>query len=396
MEESKATLVIDSAIDCRLSLLKTVGHKIWENPELNFKEHFASSLLIKTLEAEGFSMERNVAGMSTAFKATFGSSRPNVAILCEYDALPNIGHGCGHNLIAEAGIVAAVGIKAVLEKMPNLKGTITVLGTPAEECGGGKIVLLKAGYFDCVDVAMMVHPASCNDVTPIVLKAHEIEVTFEGKEAHASAFPWEGRNALDAAVMAYNSLSLLRQQMKPTWRLQSVISHGGAETYVIPSESRIKVCIRAPESSEYKILYGKVYACLESAAVATNCKLLIKETGFNYEGLRSNHTLAEVFRKHCISLKIDLSNPHNNREPKLLLSSDMGDVSQCVPSIHPLYCIGSAFNHTIEFTELADTSRAHDITIAMGKALAMTAADVMKNQMLLSDIQSEFKTNVVL
>lgn len=382
---------ICKAVDSNSELLKEIGYQIWKTPEINFEEHRACSLLTEVLEGHGFVVERSIGGMVTAFSATCGSGVPHVAILCEYDALPKIGHACGHNLIAEAGMSAALGLKPAMQHY-SLPGKLTVFGTPAEEGGGGKVFLLEKGFFADIDAVMMVHPSPYNDLTPIILAARELEVIFHGSEAHASAFPWKGVNALDAAVVAYSSLSTLRQQMKPTWRLQAIITHGGVDVSIIPSESRMRVCVRAPTKQEFDELLSKVTACLQASAAASGCQFKVRETGFNYKHLRNNTELARVFAKHCASLGIAIDNQAHHGD--LLMSSDIGDVSGKVPSIHPLYSIGDAFNHTVQFAETANTPSAHHVTQEMGKAMAMSAAEILVDKQLLQRIVTDFHTNV--
>ena len=225
-------------IDDHKDELIALSGDIWENPELSFEEFKAHELLTDYLEKESFAVERSYTGIKTAFRATFGSGRPNVCVICEYDALPDIGHACGHNLIAEAGVAAGLGIKAAMESCQGgIKGWVTVLGTPAEEGGGGKILLIENGAFEDVDVAMMVHPAPLNFVSAPFLASCTYQITYTGKPAHAAAFPWEGVNALDAAVIAYNSISALRQQMKPDWRVHGVITGGRGRSNIIPDKA---------------------------------------------------------------------------------------------------------------------------------------------------------------
>ena len=226
-------IVAATAIDSCSWELYELSSEIWRNPELGFKEYKAHELLTSFLEKKGFAVEHSFTGIETAFRATFGSGRPNVCVICEYDALPEIGHACGHNLIAEAGVAAGLGLKTALESKNASKGRVTVLGTPAEEGGGGKVYLIENGAFEDVDIAMMVHPAPYTVLMPTFSAIGEFKITFTGKASHAAAFPWEGVNALDAAVLAYNSISVLRQQMKPTWCVHGIITNGGAKPNIM-------------------------------------------------------------------------------------------------------------------------------------------------------------------
>ncbi|GFY66315.1 peptidase M20 domain-containing protein 2 [Trichonephila inaurata madagascariensis] len=225
-----------SVIDREKEFLNSVSQDIWKTPELAYEEFHAHDVLTDALTQLGFQVEKHYK-LPTAFKAEYASktgTAPVIAIILEYDALPGIGHACGHNLIAEAGLAASLAIKEAMDADPKLEGKLLVLGTPAEERRGGKIDLLEAGAFQGVDAAMMVHPSKYTSTFPPVLSRLSMNVDFKGKEAHAAAFPWEGRNALDAAVAAYQNIALLRQQMKPSNRVHAIITNGGAEDFNEP------------------------------------------------------------------------------------------------------------------------------------------------------------------
>ena len=307
---------------CRDELQELSG-EIWRNPELGFEEVKAHELLTDFLEKKGFAVERSYTGIKTAFRATFGSGRPNVCVICEYDALPEIGHACGHNLIAEAGVAAGLGLKAALESEGAPQARVTVLGTPAEEGGGGKVYLIEDGAFQDVDLAMMVHPTPATIIKPEVLAVCQIRVTYSGKAAHAAAFPWEGVNALDAAVMAYTSVSVLRQQMKPTWRVHGVITNGGVKPNIIPEKAELLYYVRAPNTEELVELRRKVVVCFEVAAAATGCQVDIREPDNQraYINLMSSTSLAKLYASNLTLLgeQYEMEGP--------LGSTDMGNVS---------------------------------------------------------------------
>ncbi len=383
--KEKASKKIDESA-CELLSLST---EIWNNPELNFKEFNAHKILTNFLEKEGFVVERSYTGIETAFRATFGSGKPNVCVICEYDALPEIGHACGHNLIAEAGIAAGLGLKAVLELKNAPKGTLTIMGTPAEEGGGGKIALIRNEAFVSVDFAMMVHPCPKNIVMSDFSCVCQLIITYTGNAAHAAAFPWEGVNALDAAVMAYTSISVLRQQMKPTWRVHGVITNGGAKPNIIPEKTELFYYIRALCMSDLSILKTKVITCFESAAVATGCKVEVCEPADNptFANVKHNKTLAEVYYQNIV----DLGVTDMVLEGNLGGSTDMGNVSYVVPSIHPMYAIGSGeVNHSREFTAVANTAEAHKATLTAAKAMAHTCIDVLTTDGLLEKVKQNF------
>ena len=378
-----------SSIDENAEELKTIGEKIWSSPELCYKEHKAHDLLTDFLEKKGFSVERSYTGIETAFRATFGSGRPNVCVICEYDALPEIGHACGHNLIAEAGVAAGLGLKAALESSNAPKGRLTVMGTPAEEGGGGKIKLINNGAFEDIDIAMMVHPAPHSAIRLICTCISSLQVTYTGKAAHAAAFPWEGVNALDAAVMAYTSISVLRQQMKPTWRVHGVITNGGAKPNIIPEKASMEYYIRAPNKSDLALLRNKVDCCFEAAAKSTGCDVeILEDMAATYLDIANNSTLAKRFGDNWGALGASFDDIYD-----LGASTDMGNVSYTVPSIHPIYQVGSGseINHTREFTAVANTPEAHAETLVAAKAMAHTCIDVLTTDGLLDEIKKTFK-----
>ena len=328
-------------------------------------------------------MERSYTGIQTAFRATFGSGRPNVCVISEYDALPEIGHACGHNLIAEAGVAAGLGLKAALECSGAPEGRVTVMGTPAEEAAGGKICLIANGAFKDIDLAMMVHPTPFTITMPTSLAVTQIAVTFTGKAAHAAAFPWEGVNALDAAVMAYNAISVLRQQMKPTWRVHGIIRNGGVKPNIIPEKSELFYSIRAPTMAEVDTLKVKVVSCFEAAATATGCQIDIQQPKpeETYMNLLSNPVLGQQYAENLKTLGVEFK-----LEGEFTGSTDMGDVSHVVPSIHPMYTIGSGeATHTRAFTAVTNTAEAHDQTLTAAKAMAYTCIDVLTTKGMLEE-----------
>ena len=381
-----------TAIDSTKKGLRDLSNELWRTPELGFKEYKAHKLLTDFLEKEGFRVERSYTGLETAFKATFGSGRPNVCVICEYDALPEIGHACGHNLIAEAGVAAGLGVKAAMEEAVRSSdsgslGTVTIMGTPAEEGGGGKVMLINNGAFEGIDVAMMVHPSPYSCLMPGFLAVVFLKVVYRGREAHAAAYPWEGLNALDAAVLAYNSISVLRQQMKPTWRVHSVITEGGVKANIIPSKSVVELMVRSPNREELKGLVKKVSSCLKGAGDAAGVETVITETAPQYDDLVSNTVLAKLFKSNWSCFGVDAAEYHSGSG-----STDMGNVSYAVPSLHPKFEMGTGEGiHTREFAASANTNGAHDNTLVVGKVMAHTCIDVLTTEGLLEEIQVAFE-----
>ena len=389
MAELKA--VVSGIIgDCKDELGR-LSDEIWQNPELAFEEHKAHALLSSFLEKEGFSVERGVTGLATAFRATFGSGKPNVCVVCEYDALPDIGHACGHNLIAEAGIAAGLGVKAALETSGAPAGTLTVMGTPAEESGCGKVRLYEKGAFENVDVAMMIHPMPATVIAPGFLADCTLRVTYTGKAAHAAAYPWEGLNALDAAVMAYNNISVLRQQMKPDWRVMGIVINGGAKPNIIPEKTELLYTVRAPRTADLVELKKRVEACFEAAATATGCEVSIVVSERNFE-INSNPTLCQFFADNLLGMGVEKF----DREKMITGSTDMGTLSYMLPVIHPLYAIGSGAekNHTREFTTITNAPDAHKETLKFAKVMAHTCIDVLTQPDKLKAAKQEFESSV--
>ncbi|XP_033739666.1 peptidase M20 domain-containing protein 2-like isoform X2 [Pecten maximus] len=380
------------AIDRVASELNNISQELWKNPEMNFKEHHAHTILTDFLENQGLHVERKYK-LDTAFRATFGddSAGPHVAVLCEYDALPEIGHACGHNLIAELGVAAGVGIKAAMETSGQPIGKITVMGTPDEENEGGKLILLQKEAFEKIDVAMMSHPRPSDSLLPGTLALDWVTVTYKGKASHAAGFPWEGINALDAAVTCYQTVSCMRQQMKPTWRVHGIITKGGVRPNIIPEEASLEYYIRAPNRAELNVLREKIIACFESAATATGCKIEYDFSEMPYLNVISNKALASSFETNAKELGLDFTKHGTPTENAPLGSTDMGNVSYVVPSIHPFFYIGTdEVNHTRGFTGATGAAAAQPYTILQGKAMAMTAIDVFTNKDLLQRIKTEF------
>ena len=385
--------VASVAIDNHKAALFEVSDEIWRNPELGFQETRAHAALTAFLERHGFVVERSFSGLKTAFRATFGEGRPNMCVICEYDALPEIGHACGHNLIAEAGLAAGLGVKAALDNIGAPAGMVTVLGTPAEEGGGGKQLLIDSGAFEDVDVAMMVHPSPVTALMPRFLAVSFLKVEFSGKAAHAAASPWEGLNALDAAVMAYNSVSVLRQQMKPDWRVHGIISNGGTKPNIIPEKAVMEYMVRTPERIDLKLLLGRVRACFEAAAQATGCQVEITNSAPSYDNLVSNEVLASLFAENLKFFNVPFTKTTTSSG-----STDMGNVSHLVPSIHPKYAIASSSArssresiHTRSFTNLTNTPTSHESTLTMAKCMAHTCLDVLASEKVLQEVKDSFE-----
>lgn len=349
-----------------------MSHTLHDNPEILFQEYESVALLTAQLDEHGFTVERPVAGLDTAFVASLGSGKPEVALIAEYDALPKLGHACGHNLIATWAVGAALALRHAL---PNFEGTIKVIGTPAEEGGGGKVTMANAGVFHGLDAAIMVHPRDTTYLDRGSLAVTPYNVEFFGKSAHASAFPENGTNALDAVLQLFFSVNALRQSLKLHTKIHGVITHGGDAANVIPDYAACKFLVRAKEQTYHEEIKKKFRNLVEAAAIATGARAEITE-GISYQQRVSNQGLVETFRDNLTALGIDYDTPPADAG---VGSSDIGNVSQLVPSIHPYLkiCDAGIGGHTPEFADAARSKRADELTATGATLLAWTAADVL-------------------
>jgi amidohydrolase len=371
--------------------LRALSLDVHANPELNFEEQHAHDALTAFLEKRGFEVRRGAWEMPTAFQAVAGSGSPTIAVLCEYDALPEIGHACGHNLIAASGIAAGLALK---ESLGEGNGTVLVLGSPAEEGGGGKVYMVERGAFEGVDAAMMLHPAPRATAWPNIIAIQAMEVEFFGKNAHASAAPWEGTNALDALVVSYNAISMLRQQMPTDARVHGVIRNGGAKPNIIPDYTMAEFYVRAQTLPRLKDLQERVMACFEAGGKATGCRVEHRWIGRQYSDMVTNDVLANTYVENVRLLGRELP-PRPQGPTAFSGSTDMGNVSYAVPSIHPMFNIDTgAGNHTPEFTSAAATHEAHQQMLFAAKALALTALDAYLEPGVLEQARKEFAERV--
>eukprot|EP00930_Biecheleria_cincta_P084218 TRINITY_DN73707_c0_g1_i1.p1 TRINITY_DN73707_c0_g1~~TRINITY_DN73707_c0_g1_i1.p1 ORF type:complete len:498 (-),score=74.68 TRINITY_DN73707_c0_g1_i1:189-1502(-) len=385
------------AIDGFRGGLYELSQAIWSHPEVAYEEHHAVRTLSDFLTmTAGISVQEQYLGLATSFRAEFGSGFPKVAICCEYDALPEIGHACGHNLIATVAVSTFLGLKKAMESN-SIEGTVVLLGTPAEEAMGGKQELINRGALEGVDCAMMAHPAPIAGLYIPALALTRAIVTFKGRPAHASSAPWEGINALDAMLVAFHGISAARQQMKPTWRVHGVITKGGLKPNIIPDLTEAEFAIRAPDNTELAELRKMVQRCFDAAAMATACELEVewcskesKRLGHEYSTLKHNGVMNELYRANAATFGKSFR-PRVVEQSLGLGSTDMGNISHVVPSIHPIFKIDSKFpNHHPGFTQVAGSSGALDEALLTSKMLAMTALDLMTNNAHLSAAKLEF------
>lgn len=349
------------------SELAGINQWMYDHPEVAFEEHDTSARLVGFMAGHGLTVEHPAYGLETAFAARVGAAGPEVIICAEMDALPTVGHACGHNIIA----TSAAGAGAALAPLADELGIkVTVLGTPAEEKMGGKVDLINAGAFAGASASMMVHPANRDVVDPNVLGVRHIDVEFHGKDSHAALAPQLGINALDAFVQAYVNVSTLRQAFYPTDKIHGIITQGGDAPNIIPSYTRSSWYVRAATRDRLGELYGRVMACFEAAAVATGCSWNVEQMGHPFEDMVSNPVMVELFATNAAALGRTMGRGAAE-EPGAAGSTDMGNVSHVVPSIHPFLTInpGDAVNHQPEFaahTVTADGRRAiRDGALAM-------------------------------
>lgn len=354
--------------------LERISHWMYEHPEVAYEEYESSSRLVEFLRGVGFDVEYPAYGLDTAFAARIGSTGPHVVICAEYDALPGVGHACGHNIIATAAVGAGAALAPIVEELGI---RLTVLGTPAEEHYGGKVDLIDAGAFAGVSAAMMVHPSTENVVDPKVIAVAHVDVHFHGKEAHASAHPQLGVNALDAFVQAYVNVSTLRQSIYPTDKIHGVIREGGHAPNIIPAYTRSSWYVRAETKERLDTLFPRVAACFEAAAVATGCTVEIEHVGHTYTEMVSDRTLVEYYAANSAELGRPMRRGRD-LPPDQTGSTDMGNVSLLVPSIHPMLDIGSAphVNHQPEFAAHTITPDGDRAIVEGALSMAWTVIDL--------------------
>lgn len=369
-------------------IVRDVASRIFAHPELRFEEHRAAAWLCEALEAEGLSVERNLGGLATAFRARIGAgSGPRVAILAEYDALPEIGHACGHNLIAAGALGAFL---ALAKANLGLAGTIEIIGTPAEEGGGGKIRLLEAGVFEGVAAAMMFHPCDRDVVAPVSLASNLISMRFDGVPAHAAMAPWEGKSALAAALGTIHLVDSQRVQMRDGVRVHAFVADGGQAVNIIPERAILEYSVRAKTYEDLAKTRAIVERCARGAALACDVGLTIEDR-MKYKDFRPNQLLARRFGEHLVSLG---RRPYESDASLGMGSTDMGDISHVIPSLHPLIAIcdeGASMCHERAFAAFAGSERGADAALVAAQAMALTAADVVSDEALCEKIAASFR-----
>ena len=381
---------IVSAVDAAAGELIGLSHAIHAEPELSLAEFKAAARLADAVEGHGMPVTREAFGLKTGFVSEFGNSKgPTVAILSEYDALPGIGHACGHNIIAAIGYGATLALSKLGASLP---GTVRYLGTPAEEAHGGKEVMARHGAFAGADAAMMIHPSNMNLITMPTIAVADVTAVYHGRAAHASAMPYCGLNALDAVVTAYSAIAQLRQHIRNTERIHGIITDGGMAPNIVPERAACRFFIRAADVHELAKLKARVVACFEAGALATGCRLELSWTGADYLDLKTNWPLAETFQRHTEGLGRRFF-PVENIPPGFAGSTDMGNVSHRIPSIHPMLAVAppDVIIHNPAFTRWAASDQGDTAVLDGAKALALTALDLMADGHTLARVAADFE-----
>lgn len=384
--ESLKTSIIGE-IDSRSHEFAELSLKIHANPELGFQEVKAAAWLTQYLEENDFSIERGICELPTAFRGSYGVGKPVIALLAEYDALPDLGHACGHNIIATGAVGAGVAAKLAIDQFG---GSIVVIGTPAEELYGGKATMIDRGAFNDVDIAMMVHAGAYDVATIQVLACQHLEVEFFGKAAHAAGQPEAGINALEALMQSFAAINSLRQHIRDKARIHGIITDGGKAPNIVPAHSAGSFIVRAEEDAYLDELKERVLSCFIGAATASGARLEYRWGEVRYAPMRNNLTLARLFSQNMQSLgrQIKLFEPNQT-----FGSTDMGNVSQVVPGIHPFVAIApiEVANHSPQFASAAASEAGVRGLIDAAKALAMTVVDLTADSEIVSQVKQEFQ-----
>lgn len=388
MDTNQLKTAVTREIDRRRDEIIQASLDIHGLPELAFQEHKAVQRLCSWLEDNDFQIDLGIAGLPTAFRATHRGQPygPTIALLAEYDALAQIGHACGHNIIGTASAAAAIAVGTV---MNGLQGQIVVLGTPAEEGGGGKVIMIERGALDGIDAAMMVHPGTRTKVVARALACVTLDVEFIGKSAHAASRPEDGINALDGLILSYTNINALRQHIRPDGRIHGIITNGGEAPNIIPARAAGRFLVRAEDDVYLDELLEKVLNCFKAGAAASGAKFTYCISEKRYAPMHSNTVLEEAFGANLQSLGVAVQPADATRG---FGSTDMGNVSQVVPSIHPTIAIApeTVSTHSPEFAAAAASEGGHEGLVAAAKSLAMTAIDLLTSPDLLARAKDEF------
>jgi amidohydrolase len=384
LDKGKLKKSITREIDRSYRELADLGRQLHDNPEVAFKERRSSALLIDFLTRNGFGVEKGICKLPTAFRGTYGTGRPAIAFLAEYDALPKLGHACGHNLIATSAVAAGLASRKAVDA---LGGSVAVFGTPGEELYGGKVIMADAGAFNDIDIAMITHPGG-DRVMMNTLACATLQVEFFGRAAHAAAIPEAGINALEAMIQSFNAINSLRQHIKDRARIHGIITDGGEAANIVPAHAAGTFMVRAENDSYLEVLKEKVINCFTGAGVVTGAELKYR-WGEQYAAMVNNLAMARLFQKNMRSLGRQIPLGDAGRWGG---STDVGNVSRIVPTIQPMVPVGpeNVLIHTPEFTEVSGRDDALRRILDAAKAMAMTAVDLFSSPETLEKVRKEF------
>jgi amidohydrolase len=377
-----------SAVEAARDEIIGLSHRIHADPEPAFEEHHAAAWIAELLARHGFTVEHPAGSLATAIRATLrggrGGDGPRIGILAEYDALPGLGHGCGHNTMAASGVGAAIALAALVDELP---GEIVFLGTPAEERGSGKQIMIDDGLFEGLDAALLYHPCDRDHVNSHPLASEDVEVVYTGLQSHASSDPWRGRNALDALILLFTSVGLWRQQLRPTARVHGIIREGGTAANIIPDRTAAWFMVRSDDETEYVAMRARFRDLCEAAALATDTSVEVTFSGLA-RTMRNNTTLGERFRANMSAYGIADQGDDANAG-----STDMANVSWVCPTIHPDLAIApeGTPGHSILFRDAAVTPRADAVTLLAATLVAQTALELFNDPALVAAAWVEFR-----
>lgn len=370
--------------------LWAMSDHLYHNPELGDQEFKSMELLVNYLERHDFRVEKGIVGRPTSFRAVFdsGLKGPAIAFLAEYDALPGVGHGCGHNMIGTMGIGAGVLLSKVVS---DIGGKVVVLGTPAEETNGAKVTMAEQGVFQDIDAAMILHPSDESYESGDSLAMDAIQFDFKGRPSHAAASPEKGINALDAVLQLFNGVNALRQHVRSDVRIHGIITEGGVAANVVPEYASAQFYVRAADRTYLNEVVEKVRKIAEGAELMTGAQLSMHNYELSYDNMITNQVMSNLFSKNLESTGVETIHPSKDSYGSL----DMGNVSQVCPSIHPYIGLDSPglVFHTTEMADLTITDNSHHILSRGALAMALTGYDLLANPKLLEQVKEEFEAN---
>jgi amidohydrolase len=384
--EPKARLA--AAVETARAEILELSHRIHEHPEVAFEERQAAAWVADALRGHGYEVEVPAGGLETAIRAIRpggrGGTAPRIGILAEYDALPGLGHGCGHNTMAASGVGAAIALASIADELP---GEIVFLGTPAEERGSGKAMMIEAGLFEGIDAALLFHPCDRSHVESRPLASEDVEVIFHGLQAHAAADPWKGRNALDAMVLLFSSVGLWRQQLRPDARVHGIIQEGGTAANIVPDRTRAWFMLRSPDQTDYERIKGRFRELVDGAALATETSAEVVFSGGSMT-MHQNRTLETRWVANAAAYGVVDQGPDPNSG-----STDMGNVSWVCPTIHPDLSIADEGTpgHSIRFRDAAATPQADETTLLAATLVAQVAYELFADPDLVQAAWREFR-----